>query len=386
MNMNLLNFATPNIFAVVLVLILIGHSRHITIGGVKTDKPFFVLLLLTMLQAVLYALSYVFEFKNYFESRFFAITINNLIFINNLFFAFLAMLYFYKKLFSYNKSTKLKILLLALPLIVGEILSIINFFVPVFFSITRGDVLIYSRAKLYFIPVVIVILYLIVSIILSFKAKKFRPEYISTPIVIFWVPIIIAIIVELLIPNFSISMLTVAISLTFVYYNGQTQSSKLDFLSKLLSRTQLMNFIENELSKKNASYNLAGIIIDIDNFKKINDKFGHLGGDEAIALMGQIIQASLPKNAYGFRYAGDEFVIMLQFKKEEEIIQLISKLNQNAVDYCLKENALYNLKFSCGYSICKRQEDTIISFLTRIDAEMYKTKTINRYSKKEYLS
>ena len=57
--------------------------------------------------------------------------------------------------------------------------------------------------------------------------------------------------------------------------------------------------------------NLALMMIDLDNFKEVNDTFGHQVGDKVLHTVAGIIQSTLRKTDYGFRYGGDEFVVLL---------------------------------------------------------------------------
>ena len=57
--------------------------------------------------------------------------------------------------------------------------------------------------------------------------------------------------------------------------------------------------------------NLSLMMIDLDHFKEVNDTYGHQVGDKALRMVAGIIQGSLRKTDYGFRYGGDEFVILL---------------------------------------------------------------------------
>lgn len=57
--------------------------------------------------------------------------------------------------------------------------------------------------------------------------------------------------------------------------------------------------------------NLALMMIDIDDFKIVNDRFGHQAGDKVLHRIGDLIRRNLRKTDYGFRYGGDEFVVLL---------------------------------------------------------------------------
>lgn len=83
----------------------------------------------------------------------------------------------------------------------------------------------------------------------------------------------------------------------------------MDETSGLFNR-KYMNFYLEKAHKTNPRQ-LYGIMMDVNDFKKINDRYGHSMGDRAIREIGKILSASLPEDAVAIRMAGDEFVILL---------------------------------------------------------------------------
>jgi len=86
-----------------------------------------------------------------------------------------------------------------------------------------------------------------------------------------------------------------------------------DSLSGLYNRAEFMNLARNEftLARKN-NMELSLLIMDLDNFKTINDTFGHAAGDEVIREMGKIITTSFRKTDIPGRIGGEEFAVVLK--------------------------------------------------------------------------
>ena len=120
-------------------------------------------------------------------------------------------------------------------------------------------------------------------------------------------------------------------------------------------------------------------MIDMDNFKKINDKLGHQEGDNALRDMAAIIKSCIRGSDFAARYGGDEFV--LATRMENGIETLMQKI-QDAVDrYNLKQNHPFKLEISYGYGVYTADGNrNIDEFLTYIDNLMYKHKTERRRS------
>ncbi|NLM84721.1 MAG: diguanylate cyclase [Clostridiales bacterium] len=92
-----------------------------------------------------------------------------------------------------------------------------------------------------------------------------------------------------------------------------------DSLSGLNNRAEFMSLVQKELeSAKESGEELALLIMDVDNFKAINDTFGHAAGDEVIRHMGNIIRSSFRKTDIPGRIGGEEFAVVLKNATLEE--------------------------------------------------------------------
>lgn len=85
-----------------------------------------------------------------------------------------------------------------------------------------------------------------------------------------------------------------------------------DFLTGLYNHRYFQQILTQELGRaRRYQKMLSLVILDIDNFKSFNDRFGHAVGDKVLVSIGEIISRSLRKVDYAFRYGGEEFVILL---------------------------------------------------------------------------
>jgi len=84
-------------------------------------------------------------------------------------------------------------------------------------------------------------------------------------------------------------------------------------------------FLDTIIQRYNGTNSRIGVIfIDIDDFKHFNDEFGHKIGDEVIKFVAKKIKESIREVDFGFRYGGDEFVILI-FEQPKEIVLKIAK-------------------------------------------------------------
>ena len=95
---------------------------------------------------------------------------------------------------------------------------------------------------------------------------------------------------------------------------------------------------------------MDGIMIDVNDFKRINDVYGHSKGDDAIRNIGRILSDSVPDDAMIIRYAGDEFIILIRTDNEEIVKKTIQHVEENAEMFNNSLTEPYTLTFAMGYS------------------------------------
>lgn len=132
--------------------------------------------------------------------------------------------------------------------------------------------------------------------------------------------------------------------------NNIDNEQKIDGLTNIYNRKKI-----NELKELNFfNENVTLILGDIDNFKKINDTYGHIIGDEILINVAKILKevSDLYEDAYAIRIGGDEFCIICKQPHDKYIYDLIiEKLNKNDL---LKQ---YNTSISFGISKIKNKKD-----------------------------
>ena len=147
--------------------------------------------------------------------------------------------------------------------------------------------------------------------------------------------------------------------------------SKHDPLTNLYNRKMIKDYIVMEVEKNN-KLNGSVLLIDLDNFKNVNDEKGHMVGDRILKQMAEIINKSFDKDDIKIRLGGDEFMVYIP--KSMPIEELKTKVEHfiNNVRTDLKqyyeEN---NLSVSVGVAICSQEFDTYEKMYYMADAAMY---------------
>lgn len=104
--------------------------------------------------------------------------------------------------------------------------------------------------------------------------------------------------------------------------------TRYDHLTGLLDRTSFLEKLKVTLSKTLQAHHLTAILfVDLDDFKVINDQYGHSAGDEVISIIGRRITASIRAQDLACRWGGDEFVLVLQAITSKDLVsQLVNRL------------------------------------------------------------
>lgn len=146
-----------------------------------------------------------------------------------------------------------------------------------------------------------------------------------------------------------------------------------DYLTKLYNRKYLDEQVTESLEKDQFG---SFILIDIDEFKQINDKYGHQKGDEVIIQVANIIKEQVKgKNAIAARWGGEEMAVYLREMRFNEAIQIAEQIRWN-----VEKNCDFHVTVSCGVSYWSSETgNRSLSKLFQIaDKAMYKAKKQGR--------
>lgn len=174
----------------------------------------------------------------------------------------------------------------------------------------------------------------------------------------------------------------------FLYLNTKVIQLEMstDPLTKALNRRAFEAIIQKllEISKiTNVSITLA--IADLDHFKKINDTYGHLAGDESLKHFVSIIKRNLRKSDYVFRIGGEEFLILLPNTELNDSIEIIERIRKDVEKTPLHyNNNEINLTASFGLAEVDKS-DHINKTIKEADEKLYVAKNLGRNRVVSYL-
>jgi len=120
------------------------------------------------------------------------------------------------------------------------------------------------------------------------------------------------------------------------------------------------------------------MLADIDHFKNVNDKYGHIVGDQVLKHLSKLIKENIRKTDFAFRYGGEEFLVILSnadIRNAQHVAEQIRK-KLETVNFSLKENS-FNVTASFGIALFEKG-DSAEDVIKKADSRLYKAKNTGR--------
>jgi diguanylate cyclase (GGDEF)-like protein len=157
--------------------------------------------------------------------------------------------------------------------------------------------------------------------------------------------------------------------------------TRTDFLTNINNRRYFVELAENELTRnKRYNNNSAFLMIDIDHFKIINDKFGHSMGDEALRKVTEVCMETIRATDFMGRLGGEEFGVFLINTDFTEAILVAERIRENISNIEMKsdEGVKLELTVSIGLTKPTSADEKLDELMKRADNAMFKAKRLGR--------
>lgn len=267
---------------------------------------------------------------------------------------------------------RMKIALWSLTILCALIIASTIFTGKIFYF---DEARVYHRGPLFAIPMMIMLVMMImVEVFLISHKKKIEPVYYKS-LLFFLIAPLIGWCLQFLIYGLPFSLLGITFSSLILHTNIKNRNIDKDYLTDAFNRQALDDYMSKKIKNSEKNKSFSALLLDIDNFKSINDNFGHFEGDTALINAVKILRSSLEPTNFIARYGGDEFCVIINSGDLEKIKSVISKINENLMVFNTKNDKQYKLNFSIGYAIYNHSiGNTPESFLKVIDKKMYEQK------------
>lgn len=155
-----------------------------------------------------------------------------------------------------------------------------------------------------------------------------------------------------------------------------------DPLTALYNRKYFEHLLEEEFENANLNrWPLSLAFIDLDDFKNINDNYGHLAGDQVIKSISDFFSEHIRQTDVIARYGGDEFILMLPGSTNDVAMNMLNRLLKELRTFVIQsDNLLINQTVSIGLASHMDTHDfnSITEFLNAADEALYKVKEMGR--------
>ncbi|MBZ9613330.1 GGDEF domain-containing protein [Rheinheimera maricola] len=155
-----------------------------------------------------------------------------------------------------------------------------------------------------------------------------------------------------------------------------TQDSQCDALTQTLNRTTMLDRISQAISMaKRQQHGFALLFLDLNNFKPINDQYGHAAGDAVLQQVSARLQAAIRDSDAVSRHGGDEFLLLLNnIKHAKDAGLFAAKLAVQLAQPYQLEQGVVSLSASIGIACYPADADTAKALICHADAAMYRAK------------
>lgn len=254
-----------------------------------------------------------------------------------------------------------------------SIVMLINLFVPFIFSVDENGV--YNRVSIgYIVNVLIAVTVFVIEPIINFIRIKRKGGLLKFfPIWLFYIPITVGILCQVLFYGISTIYVGLCLGICGILMASQNDVIFRDKLTGLYNR-YFLDRLKEKMMRKRGDATFTAMMLDLNGFKKINDVYGHSVGDEALVYTANLLREAIGSLGTVIRYAGDEFVVILNTSEDELISQKIEKIQKTFQAFNDKKLVPYELSISMGYSKTNLKENTIDEIMNEIDEKMYQDK------------
>lgn len=158
-----------------------------------------------------------------------------------------------------------------------------------------------------------------------------------------------------------------------VYWNSLlTEQSRKDGLTELYNRRYIEDVLTKWIQEKRFRM-LAVLFCDIDDFKLINDQYGHLEGDRVLMKIAEIMQEEAREKGFAGRYGGEELIVVFYDVEEEGVREAAERIRRRVAEGNLLMGSEGKVSISGGISVYK-EGMTVESLLEEADKKMYQAK------------
>ena len=289
---------------------------------------------------------------------------------------FLWVLYVQSQLFHDAKALRLPLLIYGIPIGICELMTLSTPLTHWMYYFDQSHI--YHRGYYYPLLAILSIVPLLTSIAAVWMHQSRITRKSAWMLTLFSVITLVSSLAQVLFYGIAVIWSSITLALLLAYTNLQNDQVYLDHLTGLFNRRQMDIHLSDRVRMAKDGRPLSCILLDIDHFKEVNDRLGHVFGDEALKDAASILKGSIRKGDFLARYGGDEFVILTDIDNEQTLRMLYLRILEHTRVFNETQSRPYAIHFSAGSAVYEPNSGLDEQkFICAVDALMYRNKAEN---------
>ena len=262
------------------------------------------------------------------------------------------------------------IILFWILVITEATLLTINFFKPVVFSLDENNI--YRRGPYYLLFVIVGFVLIFYGYLYYLINKLRNPSLRYFPVIGFLTPILLGNAIQMQIYGISLLPISFTVAFSAIAIALQNECIYIDKLTGVYNRYELDKVLKGRIIKRHMR--IAALMLDLNDFKSINDSFSHEEGDNALVAFANILAETISAEGIVVRFAGDEFIVLMPKFKGDDISEYRERIHAALDKYNETSGKSYKLSAAIGGRIFDSKQDDMNDLVSQIDSLMYSDK------------
>lgn len=351
-----------------LILMIIGIQHKKT--GDRNNlqyRLFFLMLLVNIILLVVDTMGR-FDGNDYFFYPFLNHTGNFLLYFFNLVFPCAWVLYAHYQTFRNERYTKKLIIPLILLNIINLVFIIISQFTEFYYFIDSDNI--YRRGAFYPLALGIIVIMLFLSITLIIRGRKWLSKKHFYYLVFFPFFPTLGVVLQTAFYGTSIQYSGTTLALLLIFLNVQSDQIYTDYLTGLNNGKKLLEYFGKKISSYSAEKDLSAIMLCIDDFSTLNEKFGKKFGDELLKDLARLLKSSLLGKFFIARLSGSDFCIVMDESDIKKINNIMKLIHDSFISYNKKSHPGLELNLRMEYAVYIDPDVKLEDFLSDLDISL----------------
>lgn len=278
-----------------------------------------------------------------------------------------------------NREKPLSKLLISLPFIISMVTCAVIFFIdPSLLINNKLEVTLLFNILMTVVPIIYIVA--VLGFAINRAVKEDNPTERKRHYYVGFFPLVVVLggILQLVFPFAPVFCFSCTILMIIYYIHSMDAQISIDPLTQLNNRGQFMRYTSQPSKLFIENRRTYIVMMDVNDFKGINDNYGHSSGDKALLIIADAMRYEIPKHdmpVFACRYGGDEFILIVNPSKETEVEKLITDIRSRIIVECEYQDVPFRISIGAGYDeLIDGSKDSVQKCMQRADKKLYQDK------------